>query len=185
MNAILGYERSIVWHQPGTTRDVLTATTAIDGWWVEFSDVAGLRASDDMLEATGVARAQQEVLTADLVIFVSDLTSSWDAELYRQVCDRNSSADVARPPIIVHNKCDLVAVATDDRPSGIETSAVAGTGIPDLCAAIANRLIPTPLPAGSAIPFLNEHINRLHKALNAVHAGNLSTARNFLMTTCH
>ncbi len=43
INAILGYQRAIVFDQPGTTRDVVTALTALDGWPIEFSDTAGLR----------------------------------------------------------------------------------------------------------------------------------------------
>ena len=43
INALLGYTRAIVHHSPGTTRDVVTAVTAIDGWPVELSDTAGLR----------------------------------------------------------------------------------------------------------------------------------------------
>ena len=46
LNALLGYRRAIVFDQPGTTRDVVTSTTAIDGWPVELSDTAGLRSSD-------------------------------------------------------------------------------------------------------------------------------------------
>ena len=45
INALLGYTRSIVFDQPGTTRDVVTAATAIDGWPIELSDTAGLRES--------------------------------------------------------------------------------------------------------------------------------------------
>ena len=56
-NALLGYTRSIVFDQPGTTRDVVTATTAIDGWPIEFSDTAGLREGSEPLEAAGIERA--------------------------------------------------------------------------------------------------------------------------------
>jgi tRNA modification GTPase len=56
LNAIVGYERAIVFSQPGTTRDVLTAGTALDGWPVELADTAGLREPGDELEAEGVAR---------------------------------------------------------------------------------------------------------------------------------
>ena len=43
INALLGYARAIVHPSPGTTRDVVTASTAIDGWPIELSDTAGLR----------------------------------------------------------------------------------------------------------------------------------------------
>ena len=43
LNALAGYERAIVDPTPGTTRDVVTVRTALDGWPVELADTAGLR----------------------------------------------------------------------------------------------------------------------------------------------
>src|SRR5262249_19824288 len=45
LNALAGFERAIVFDQPGTTRDVLTVLTAIDGWPIELADTAGWRES--------------------------------------------------------------------------------------------------------------------------------------------
>ncbi len=42
INAMVGFQRSIVHHAPGTTRDAVTAATAMDGWPVELCDTAGL-----------------------------------------------------------------------------------------------------------------------------------------------
>src|SRR5207244_10480135 len=111
MNAILGYERAIVWREPGTTRDVLTATTAIDGWPVELIDTAGLREASDPLEAEGVARAENAVSAADLLIFVADTSAPWDDRLYQQL----KCATRRRLPLVVHNKCDLAPVPADGR----------------------------------------------------------------------
>ena len=72
INALAGYQRSIVSHVPGTTRDVVTTTTAIDGWPVELADTAGLRAGGDELEAAGMALADEAVARADLVLVVRD-----------------------------------------------------------------------------------------------------------------
>ena len=44
INALLGYCRAIVLPTPGTTRNVLTTPTVIDGWPVELADTAGQRA---------------------------------------------------------------------------------------------------------------------------------------------
>ena len=43
LNAIVGFQRAIVFDQPGTTRDVVTAATVLDGWPIELADTAGLR----------------------------------------------------------------------------------------------------------------------------------------------
>jgi tRNA modification GTPase len=180
MNAILGYERSIVWHQPGTTRDVLTASTGIDGWWVELSDVAGLRPTNDALEASGVVRAKQEIAAADLVIFVAELTAPWDEVLYDQVCQLMTATAIARPPIIVHNKCDLPEMRLTNRPIGIKTSATTNVGLPELCESISKALVPSPPDSGRAIPFTKHHFDQLCTAASALKRGDIETARKFI-----
>jgi tRNA modification GTPase len=45
INALAGYQRSVVSETAGTTRDVVTVQVAFDGWPVELADTAGLRAS--------------------------------------------------------------------------------------------------------------------------------------------
>ena len=65
INALVGYRRSLVYDAPGTTRDVVTATTALDGWPVELADTAGLRPSTDPLEFSGVRIAYEQLAAAD------------------------------------------------------------------------------------------------------------------------
>ena len=172
MNAILGYERSIVWPEPGTTRDVLVATTAIDGWWVELSDVAGLRESDEQLEAAGIVKAEQQIATADLVVFVADSTTDWDAELHRILCER------AKRSVVVHNKRDLVSEMAEERPEGVMTSTVTGVGLQELCGKIGKALVPEPPPNGAAVPFAEEQVRGLEAALGELLLGNLAGARD-------
>jgi len=176
-NAILGYERAIVFHQPGTTRDVLTAGTAIDGWPVELADTAGLRVAADALEAEGVARAERQVADADLVIFVADTTAAWGGPLYDDVCRR-----AKRPPIVAHNKCDLAPPPADGRPRGIEISAKTGSGIEALLAAISPALAPDPPRRGEAVPFTIKHVAALQEAADSVVRGDPGAAMQRLRT---
>src|SRR5690606_27241148 len=67
INALVGYERTVVFDQPGTTRDVVSVETAIHGWPVIFSDTAGLRETESELEAAGIARARARLKQADLI----------------------------------------------------------------------------------------------------------------------
>ena len=53
VNALAGYQRSVVAATPGTTRDVVTALIAVDGWPVELADTAGWRTDADPLERKG------------------------------------------------------------------------------------------------------------------------------------
>ncbi|MBL0948100.1 tRNA uridine-5-carboxymethylaminomethyl(34) synthesis GTPase MnmE [Brevundimonas sp.] len=69
-NALVEREAAIVTPIAGTTRDVLDATLVIGGYAVTLSDTAGLRDSDDPVEAEGVRRARARAEAADLRLWV-------------------------------------------------------------------------------------------------------------------
>ena len=103
-NALAGAARAIVTDVPGTTRDLVTETVDIDGLSVTLVDTAGLRATDDEVEAEGVARARSARDVADLTLVVLDRSRPLDAD------DRDALAHVAgRPRLIVANKTDVAA----------------------------------------------------------------------------
>lgn len=145
-NALAGYERAIVSPAPGTTRDALAVELALEGWPVELVDTAGLRTSDERIEAAGVRRALETHAAADLVLIVADLSAPWtDAE-------ERLAATHARS-LIVHAKSDL-APSPGARPSGIEVSVRSGRGLAELTARIVERLVPCVPQSGEAVPFL-------------------------------
>ena len=72
LNYLTGYDRAIVTDIPGTTRDTIEEFTEIDGYPVIFTDTAGLRESNDIVEQIGVDKARQEIHSADLVLYVVD-----------------------------------------------------------------------------------------------------------------
>ncbi len=72
LNAVCGNDRAIVDARPGTTRDTLEVRTAPQGTAVTWIDTAGLRQTDDPVEAEGTRRAHAELATADLVLWVVD-----------------------------------------------------------------------------------------------------------------
>lgn len=74
INALVGFNRAVVDSTPGTTRDPVSAMTAIDGWPVQFIDTAGLNSTPDELEAQGIAMALSSRKDADLILFVFDVT---------------------------------------------------------------------------------------------------------------
>jgi len=153
VNAVLGYTRAITHHTPGTTRDVLSATTAIDGWPVELLDTAGLRAGGDPMERAGVEEARRRLGEADLVVLVFDRSRPFTGEEQRFVDEWPSA-------LVVHNKSDL-APDPGERPPGLATCALKGEGVEALLQAVASRLVPDPPPPGAAVPFAEEHIERL------------------------
>ena len=135
VNAIAGYQRSVVTPIAGTTRDAVRVEIAIDGVAVRLTDTAGLRDTVDSLEAEGVRRATALMASADLVVYVLDGT------------------DPAPIPdgvaLVVWNKADLVAAPADV----LAVSATTGQGLRELMSRIVATLEPVqPLP-GEAVPY--------------------------------
>lgn len=162
VNAILGFQRAIVFDQPGTTRDVLVAHTALDGWPVELVDTAGLRDSSESIEAEGVARARSQVAAADLVIFVTDGTSPNDDRGPFPARDRC---------LLVANKCDISGSYHENLPSGwLRTSAKTGAGLSELMKTLVSRLVPIAPQLGEALPFTADQIDALRFMLEATRA---------------
>lgn len=161
INALVGYARAIVHDQPGTTRDVLSAAAAFDGWPVELSDTAGLRAGESFIETEGIARAKTQIAAADLLLLVTDATLSWtaaDEALWHEV---QSLAREGCRQIVVHNKCDAAPVPSDNRPLGLAVSALTKAGLAELEQAIAAALVPNPPPPGTAVPFTERQVAML------------------------
>ncbi len=72
LNALAGYERVIVTEIAGTTRDTVEESVMLGGTRLRLIDTAGIRQTDDRIEAIGVERSKQAVENADLVLFVCD-----------------------------------------------------------------------------------------------------------------
>ena len=166
LNALLGYDRAIVDPSPGTTRDVVSAATAFDGWPVELADTAGLRDPGDPIEAEGVARARDRHRSADLVLLVLDRSELLTGADRRLMAEHPGA-------LVVANKADLPGVWDFD---GLVVSAERGDGIDRLAAEIVRRLVPDPPPAGSAIPFRPRHARRLGLIRRAIARGDRARA---------
>lgn len=163
MNRLLGYQRSIVFDQPGTTRDLLSAPTAFDGWSLELTDTAGLRDSEDAIEVEGVSRATRFLAEADLTVLVFDATSDWGGD-QEQLVKRHPNA------LLVANKCDLRDVLPSEKPL-LKTSALKGTGVSELLQQIMNRLVRCELAPGDAVPFTSRHMQAIDAACRASDEG--------------
>lgn len=173
INALLGYERAIVFDTPGTTRDIVSATTACDGWPITLSDTAGWRDEANEIESQGIAAAKAAAAQADLVLVVVDRSQGWTTA-DEALCEACPGA------LLVWNKSDLAASATTWARPGIHVSAKTGEGISDLLAEIARRLVPNPPPAGAAVPFTESQVKSLAAASAALAANELAVAQKVL-----
>ena len=146
INALVGYERSIVFDQPGTTRDVVTAETVFEGWPMRFSDTAGQRGSDDKLESSGIARAREAMSAADCQVLVIDSSQPPQPEDWQLLSDWPAA-------LIVAHKADLPDQWHDSLPShAIRVSALQRTGLSELSSTIVRQLIPHLPPSEAVIP---------------------------------
>jgi len=100
-NALLGEERAIVTDVPGTTRDVLEGSLALNGLNVQLLDTAGLRESVDTVERIGVARAKEAVAHADVALMLIDASKPLDAEELSLL-----QSDLGCPTAVLLNKED-------------------------------------------------------------------------------
>ena len=177
LNALTGYDRAIVDATPGTTRDVVTARTALEGWPVELADTAGLRPSDDPIEASGVALARARQGEADLVLVVLDRSEPLTD------IDRAIVSEQARG-LIVANKCDLPAAWSPADLDAVAVSAQHGDGIEELVATVARRLVPDAPPPSRGVPFRASQVRRLRAARDALVAGDHGSAVRNLAAMC-
>ncbi len=177
INALVGYDRAIVFDQPGTTRDVVRANTAFDGWPVELADTAGIRPSDDPLETVGVERARQQLTTADCIVLVFDAAQDRKSDEFRLRDDYPQA-------IVVLNKCDLLSptslsqYASAPSPASLLTSTVSGAGLSELQQRIVQHLVPVVPSSGTAVPFTAEQVASLQSAHDSLCGGTIVAARS-------
>jgi tRNA modification GTPase len=108
LNALAGREAAIVTAAPGTTRDIIEVPLELAGYKVVVADTAGLRETQDLIEAEGVRRARAWAGGADLRVWLVD----------------GQGAEVETPPEVQAD--DLVLRTKRDLGEG----ACSGAGMP-------------------------------------------------------
>lgn len=146
LNALAQGEKAIVTHIPGTTRDVIEVPVAIGGVPFVLVDTAGLRDSEDVVEAIGIDRARSESERADLLLWLGE-------------------ADAAPR----HEGLILVAAKADVDPArpGLPTSALTGKGIGELAEVLVVRAR-SMLPKGDELALDRRQHHLLAQARDAL-----------------
>jgi tRNA modification GTPase len=150
INAIAGTERAIVTDVPGTTRDHIEVPLALGGIPILLTDTAGLRATDDSVEAIGVARAESLVEGADVLVWLGEPNSA-----------------PRHPHLVrVHAKADLPNRA--GAPTGsLPVSALTGRGVQALLDEIGKQARAL-LPGEDAIALNRRQASRIEEARAAL-----------------
>ena len=149
LNALAGYERVIVTEIAGTTRDTVEETVMLGKTRLRLIDTAGIRETEDRIEAMGVERSKKAVENADLVLFVCDgsqaLTENDQAVI--DFCCEHENA------VALINKSDLGnAVEPSDLPfmNIIKICAKTGEGL-DQLAGLVDTLFENKVPCDGSV----------------------------------
>lgn len=105
LNTLLNENRAIVSEIAGTTRDTIEEVLNIDGILFRLIDTAGIRESEDVIEAIGVERSLEKMRTADLVLYLFDVATETRGELEAAV---HRLSEVNPTYLLIGSKSDLL-----------------------------------------------------------------------------
>ncbi|CAK0769461.1 tRNA modification GTPase MnmE [uncultured Gammaproteobacteria bacterium] len=161
LNALARREVAIVSTRAGTTRDVIEVHLDLAGIPVTLADTAGLRETEDEIEAEGVRRARQRAAHADLTIAVFD-GGVWPHldPVTLALVESHASRTLA-----VVNKADLLAegdglgykIAGRVAPA---VSARTGIGLPEVLNHL-KAMVAALVPAAAAAPVVTRARHRV------------------------
>ncbi|MEM1041033.1 MAG: tRNA uridine-5-carboxymethylaminomethyl(34) synthesis GTPase MnmE [Bacteroidota bacterium] len=203
LNALAGHDRAIVSPTPGTTRDEIEAEVEIGGLSFRFVDTAGLRETEDAIEAEGVRRTRDAIARADALLYVFDATLGLDAEerdwldcftvkrsegrlneAQRSEVEVEAATQPGPPILLVANKQDLLEEATDDAASSFPLFFVSarhaltdGELLDPLRSWLVDAVLGDLSDAEATPVVVNQrHRQHLGRALDAVHAAGQALA---------
>lgn len=176
LNALIGYERAIVFDQPGTTRDRIEAELIIDGWPMLAIDTAGIRETTDDIEHAGVTAARTSISDCHICLLVVDSSVGWTAR------DSEIAATISSntPSAVLLNKSDLTDSSPEtldqDAMKQFQVSATTGAGLDELLEWIPQAINPhvpavtDPLPV---VPAITAALVEFRKSFDLQHLQNL------------
>ncbi|MCK4905852.1 tRNA uridine-5-carboxymethylaminomethyl(34) synthesis GTPase MnmE [bacterium] len=144
LNRLVGKERAIVTHIPGTTRDIIEEWINIEGIPVKIVDTAGFKKIENIIDKKAQEKVEEYLANANLVLFMVDGTkslSSQDKEIAKiikekkMLCLINKVDLLVRPDVLSGQTCGLEKISKNKLKSLIgnkkvlEISALKGKGI--------------------------------------------------------
>ena len=171
LNIMLNEDRAIVSNQAGTTRDTIEEFIKIQGVPLKIIDTAGIRQTEDEIEAIGVKKAIDLIDDADLVIAIFDMSQELDEE-----DERILELVKNKKTIILLNKCDLseknentTSYMAKINKTVIEASMKTKKGVDELYNTIVKMFQVGEVEIGKDVIITNiRHKNQIHKALGSI-----------------
>ena len=168
LNRLAGREAAIVSDKAGTTRDVVSVRIDLDGMPVTLLDTAGVRQTEDEIEAEGVQRALNAAQQADAAMLVLDVSDpDWRSDLAGLRDLAGSRA------CVILNKRDLAGDVDASDISGDNTvlvSLVQDEAIDEVLAALRAMVVPANRADGGGIITRARHRAALQEAVDALRA---------------
>lgn len=183
LNLLTGDESAIVTDIAGTTRDTVKEQISLGGILINLVDTAGIRDTDDIVEAMGIRKAKEHLNDADLVIYVVDSTDNMgdeDRKIINLLKNKNY--------IVLLNKSDMNQTVTPEElyKNGIDKnihiinfSTVTADGLEQLTSVIKEMFSLNDILINDEIVITNsrhkylldESIKSLNLALDGIDAG--------------
>jgi tRNA modification GTPase len=144
LNQLLGENRAITSHIPGTTRDTIHENIVINDVLIKLVDTAGLRITRDEVESEGIARTKSQASQADIVLLVVDISRPLSHESLQLL--RNTVDWIKGQVVLVANKIDIsIDKKSLDKLNQIgeivvKISAADGSGLKELEKTIVNKV---------------------------------------------
>jgi tRNA modification GTPase len=154
MNALAKRDVAIVTEVPGTTRDLIAIDLDLSGYLVHLVDTAGLRDTEDRVEAEGVRRARLSLADADMVLMLKDVMDTGPGE----------QVDVNAEFVNIRTKVDLVHGLAPD-VGVIDISSTTGEGIDSLTKRILESLLSRAGHSAGAMVARRRQVDLLTEAL--------------------
>ena len=105
LNTLFNEDKAIVSEIPGTTRDSIEDSLIIDGIKFRFTDTAGLRETNDIIESKGIEITKEKIKNARILIYLFDANDTNIKEIKKDI-DSFKRDDLQI--ILVRNKIDLI-----------------------------------------------------------------------------
>jgi tRNA modification GTPase len=162
LNTLTGKDRAIVSAIAGTTRDTIDADWTYGGIYFKLIDTAGLRITEDVIEAEGVKRSEKAISEADVVMVLSDMTTDHGrTEAYEQL----KKAHPEKPILHIGNKVDMASPDENLDAYDVAISAASGQGVDKLKQLLLDKALGRhDADAGSLVITATRHRDALEKA---------------------